>query len=270
MRTGRGGGGRGRRGTPPLGAAELDDVDVGDAAVGAVSSTKSSPPSPCVSPRHTSPSGSSRGAGRPPTARGRRRPRRGSASRAAPAPRSSRRARSPRRRALAPTPSRAARTPRPTAGRRRRAGPRRERDRAIRKLQHRQAWACAGKRAVNGVSRLHGKVSRGLFQPLLPLADGRSAGRTRDQRCPYAELGTRRRPTVLDEGLWRELVPLGTDGGPGARHWPHLTPGSGNFALPPARRLLNTLANDCPSNWPRQVRWPRRLRVRSICLMPTR
>ena len=80
----------------------------------------------------------------------------------------------------------------------------------------------------------------------------------------------RRRPTIFGRRSVARIV-----GWERRRPWSTTfaafpTPGSGNFALPPARRLLNMLANDCPSNWPRQVRRPRRLRVRSICLMPTR
>ena len=50
--------------------------------------------------------------------------------------------------------------------------------------------AIRGSGAVNGVSRLHGKVSRHLFEPLFPqLASGRSARRPRDQRSSHADLG---------------------------------------------------------------------------------
>ena len=50
--------------------------------------------------------------------------------------------------------------------------------------------AIRGSGQVNGVSRLHGKVSRHIFLPLFPqLAGGRSPGRTRDQRSPHAHLG---------------------------------------------------------------------------------
>ncbi len=50
--------------------------------------------------------------------------------------------------------------------------------------------AIRGSGAVNGVSRLHGKVSRHLFAPLFPhWPDGRSAGRPGDQRGPHADLG---------------------------------------------------------------------------------
>ena len=45
--------------------------------------------------------------------------------------------------------------------------------------------------------------------------------------------------------------------------------GSGNFAPPPAGRLLNTLADECPGNWLPQARRPRRWTRRSTCLIPT-
>ena len=50
--------------------------------------------------------------------------------------------------------------------------------------------AIRGSGSVNGVSRLHGKVSRHLFEPLFPqLAGGRSAHRPCDQRSSHADLG---------------------------------------------------------------------------------
>ena len=50
--------------------------------------------------------------------------------------------------------------------------------------------AIRGSGAVNGVSRLHGEVSRRIFEPLFPRwpADG-SPGRPRHQRRPHADLG---------------------------------------------------------------------------------
>ena len=71
--------------------------------------------------------------------------------------------------------------------------------------------AIRGSGAVNGVSRLHGKVSRHLFEPLSPLASGRSARRIRDQRSPHAELGLGGSRRSLDEGLWKR--PLADDDG---------------------------------------------------------
>ena len=50
--------------------------------------------------------------------------------------------------------------------------------------------AVRGSGAVNGVSRLHGQVSRHLFAPLFTRwPRGRGAGRTRDQRSPHAHVG---------------------------------------------------------------------------------
>ena len=50
--------------------------------------------------------------------------------------------------------------------------------------------AIRGSGAVNGVSRLHGQVSRRIFQPLVPeVAGGRSARDARDQRRAHAHLG---------------------------------------------------------------------------------
>ena len=50
--------------------------------------------------------------------------------------------------------------------------------------------AIRGSGAVNGVSRLHGEVSRQLFATAVSaLANRRSARRARDQRRSHAELG---------------------------------------------------------------------------------
>ena len=82
--------------------------------------------------------------------------------------------------------------------------------------------AIRGSGAVNGVSRLHGKVSRHLFEPLFPtLAGGRSAGRTRDQRSPHADLGLGGGRRSLDGGLWKGPL-AGDDENPGAGHSPRL------------------------------------------------
>jgi starch phosphorylase len=82
--------------------------------------------------------------------------------------------------------------------------------------------AIRGSGSVNGVSRLHGKVSRHLFEPLFPqLAGGRSAHRPCDQRSSHADLGFGGRRRTLDEGLWQR--PLAGKGGKlGAGHSPRL------------------------------------------------
>ena len=121
--------------------------------------------------------------------------------------------------------------------------------------------AIRGSGAVNGVSRLHGKVSRQLFEPLFPHwpADEVPVGHvTNGVHMPTWD-------SAAADDLWTEACGkdrwLGTTETLEAGHSPHLlTPGSGNFAMPPARRSLNTPANDCPSNWPRRARRPRRLR----------
>ena len=56
--------------------------------------------------------------------------------------------------------------------------------------------AIRGSGAVNGVSRLHGEVSRRLFAPLFPhWPQDEVPVRIRDQRRPHADLGLGRRPT---------------------------------------------------------------------------
>ena len=111
--------------------------------------------------------------------------------------------------------------------------------------------AIRGSGAVNGVSRLHGKVSRHLFLAAVSaLAGGRSPGRTRDQRSPHAHLGLGAGRRSLDGSL-RKGPLAGDDGKSRSRTFAASpTPGFGNFARPPARLLWNTLANDCPGNWP--------------------
>ena len=82
--------------------------------------------------------------------------------------------------------------------------------------------AIRGSGAVNGVSRLHGKVSRHLFRAALSaLAGGRSARRTRDQRSPHADLGLGAGRRSLDGSLWKGPL-AGDDGNPGAGHSPRL------------------------------------------------
>ena len=82
--------------------------------------------------------------------------------------------------------------------------------------------AIRGSGAVNGVSRLHGEVSRHLFEPLFPaLASGRSARRTRDQRGSHADLGLGGSRRSLDGSLWKRPL-AGDDGNPGAGHSPRL------------------------------------------------
>ena len=64
--------------------------------------------------------------------------------------------------------------------------------------------AIRGSGASNGVSRLHGKVSRRLFLPLFPRwPERRSPDRTRDQRSPHAHLGLRPGRRSVDRGLWK-------------------------------------------------------------------
>ena len=99
--------------------------------------------------------------------------------------------------------------------------------------------AIRGSGAVNGVSRLHGKVSRHIFQPLFPqLAGGRSSDRTRDQRSPHADLGLGRRRRSLDGGLWKGAL-AGDDRNTWSRTFAASpTQGSGNFAPPPRKSLV--------------------------------
>ena len=106
--------------------------------------------------------------------------------------------------------------------------------------------AIRGSGAVNGVSRLHGKVSRHLFAPLFP--------RWPTDEVPVGHVTNGVHMPTWDsaaaDDLWTEACGkdrwLGTTGDPGAGHSLRVaTPPSGNFALPRVRRSLNTRANDC-------------------------
>ena len=65
--------------------------------------------------------------------------------------------------------------------------------------------AMRGAATVNGVSRLHGAVSRRIFAPALPaLARGRGPGGPRDQRRARAELGFAWADTLWTEACGQE------------------------------------------------------------------
>ena len=97
--------------------------------------------------------------------------------------------------------------------------------------------AIRGSGAVNGVSRLHGKVSRHLFEPLFPtLAGGRSARRPRHQRRPHAKLGLGGGGRALDASLWKRPL-AGDDGKHGAGHPPRLR--RQPLAIPPRRQQVS-------------------------------
>lgn len=131
--------------------------------------------------------------------------------------------------------------------------------------------AIRGSGSVNGVSRLHGKVSRHLFEPLFPHwpAEEVPVGHvTNGIHMPTwdsaaADDLSGRRPAARIVGWGRRK--------PWSRTFAvSPTPVSGNFALPPAQGLSNTLANDCRNNWPLPGRRPRRLTARSTYSIPTR
>ena len=119
--------------------------------------------------------------------------------------------------------------------------------------------AIRGSGAVNGVSRLHGKVSRRLFLPLFP--------RWPEDEVPIGHVTNGVHMPTWDsaeaDDLWTESLwkgPLaGDDGDPGTGHSPGLRRQALAISRPPPASLLwSTLANDCPGNWPPQARRPRR------------
>ncbi len=81
--------------------------------------------------------------------------------------------------------------------------------------------AIRGSGAVNGVSRLHGVVSRALFEPLFPRWPAeRSARRPRYQRRPCFDLGFRRSVPTLEGRLRARLLGRepGDHGSPSFQH----------------------------------------------------
>jgi glycogen phosphorylase len=128
--------------------------------------------------------------------------------------------------------------------------------------------AIRGSGAVNGVSRLHGKVSRDLFEPLFPRWPTREIPIGHVTNGFTCRAGTRRQRTSCG------LAPAAKIGGWGRRtRWSRtfgasLTPDCGSFAPLPERRLSNTLANDCRGNSQPLARRPKRSKSRRIYLIP--
>ena len=77
--------------------------------------------------------------------------------------------------------------------------------------------AIRGSGAVNGVSRLHGEVSRHLFGPSFRAGRRRNPRRPRDQRSAYADLGLCSGRRFVDGSLWQEAL-AGDNGKLGAGH----------------------------------------------------
>ena len=107
-------------------------------------------------------------------------------------------------------------------------------------------WPCAGSGAANGVSRLHGKVSRRLFLPLFPRwpEDEVPVGHvTNGVHMPTWD--SARRPTIFGRKAVARIAGWGR-----RRPWNRTfagspTKGCGNFAPTPASRWSSTLANGC-------------------------
>ena len=103
--------------------------------------------------------------------------------------------------------------------------------------------------AVNGVSRLHGKVSRHIFEPLFPRwpEDEVPVGHvTNGVHMPSWDSAPADEP--LDRGL-RQGPLVGNDGGAGGAHSPRLGREPLAASAPqPDRRWWNTFVSDCPGN----------------------
>ena len=129
--------------------------------------------------------------------------------------------------------------------------------------------AIRGSGAVNGVSRLHGKVSRHLFLPLFPRwpEDEVPIGHvTNGVHMPTWDSAAGRRS--LDRSLWKGPL-AGDDGDPGAGHSPGLRRQA--LAISHRRQQVSCGVRSrtlVPATWPPQARRPRRSKPRSISLIP--
>ena len=130
--------------------------------------------------------------------------------------------------------------------------------------------AIRGSGAVNGVSRLHGKVSRHLFAPLFP--------RWPEDEVPigYVTNGVHM-PTwdsAAADDLWTSACGKGRWLGTTENLEQDIRRVSDSalwkFRSAASERLCNMLADGYPGNWLLQAFRPRRLTGRNICLIPTR
>ena len=130
--------------------------------------------------------------------------------------------------------------------------------------------AIRGSGAVNGVSRLHGKVSRHLFLPLFPRwpEDEVPIGHvTNGVHMPTWDSAASRRSV---DGSLRKGPLAGDDGNPGAGHSPRLRRQA--LAISHRRQQVSRGIRSrtiVPGNWPPPARRPRRSKPRSISLIPT-
>ena len=130
--------------------------------------------------------------------------------------------------------------------------------------------AIRGSGAVNGVSRLHGKVSRRLFQPLFP--------RWPEDEVPIGHVTNGVHMPTWDsaaaDDLWTETCGkdrwLGTTEDPGAGHSPGLRrQRSGNSAPPASKSLVEYARERLSRELAASARRPRRSKPRSISSIPT-
>ena len=130
--------------------------------------------------------------------------------------------------------------------------------------------AIRGSGAVNGVSRLHGKVSRRIFEPLFPHwpEDEVPVGYvTNGVHMPSWDSAGGRRSL---DGRLRKGPLAGNDGNDGAATSAAFpTPSFGGCAPTPASRSSSTSASASPASLPPRARRPRRSKPPSICSIPT-
>ena len=126
--------------------------------------------------------------------------------------------------------------------------------------------AIRGSGAVNGVSRLHGQVSRKLFQPLFP--------RWPEDEVPVGHVTNGVHMPTWDsapaDDLWTESC--------GKQRWMGTTETLESdihhvsdaklwqFRTDASKSLWSMLANDCPGNWPPQARRPKSVEARKTSL----
>jgi len=129
--------------------------------------------------------------------------------------------------------------------------------------------AIRGSGAVNGVSSLHGRVSRHLFAPLFPRWPVNEVPVGHVTNGVHMPTGTRPRPTCcgrkpaartagwMDRVRWSRTCAASP------------TPGSGSSARPPAHPWSTTRANACPGSLRRPARRPKPSPRRSTCSIAT-
>ena len=128
--------------------------------------------------------------------------------------------------------------------------------------------AIHGSGAVNGVSRLHGQVSRHLFEPLFPHWPEGEVPVGHVTNGVHMPTGTRRRRMTCGPRPAERIA-----GSERPKRWiatsaAFQTRSSGNSAPLRPNHLSNTPASDCPGSWPRPAHRRKPSTRRGICSTP--